>query len=719
MVMKTLRKIQRREFIRLVAIPGAALFVVGYLSVKDKGPEIVSFSDGDSPEARMNAYILIDSSSGVTLLNHRPEMGQGTFESIPMIIAEELEVDIHKVNIMQSPADRALYGDQMVVGSRSIAGNFDLMRKMGASAKETLITAAAARWNALPGDCYAKDASVIHRASGKKLSYGELAADASKLSPPQNPKLKDRKEFSIIGTSPARKDIPSKTNGEAVFGLDCSVKGMLYASVERSPVFLGRLISYDDSKARAVKGVKYVLKTRREVWGRTREGVAVLADNYWAALQGRKALEVKWDNGDLESWSTEKIKDDYKNASAQEGVAFEERGDFVNAFSTAPLKIEAAYETPYQAHVPMEPMNAVVYVKKDRCEYWGSTQNPNGFRSQLAKQCGLTEDKVIIHYTNMGGAFGRRSLADVPEEAADLSIKTGFPVQVIWTREDDLTQGPFRACSLNVCKGALNSEGGLLALEHKVVCQDIRNQTGDDQRASNGIAGGINTEYLIPNLAIKGVLRKLYIPISYWRSVYHSTNCFAHESFMDELAVAAKKDPLDFRLSLLKNHERYTALLKTVAEKTGWYRPQEENTGRGVALVERSGTFVAAVAEVTRRNGKLLPVKITVAIDSGIVVNPDILKAQTEGCVVMGLTAAYKSGLTIDKGKVAEQNFNDYLMLRINECPEIEVIVMENDYKPQGGGEPGLPPIAPALTNAIFNMTGKRIRELPFDLNKL
>ena len=320
---------------------------------------------------------------------------------------------------------------------------------------------------------------------------------------------------------------------------------------------------------------------------------------------------------------------------------------------------------------------------------------------------------------NMGGAFGRRSLSDVPEEAADLSIKTGFPVQVVWTREDDLTQGPFRACSLNVCKGALNNGGDLVALEHKVICQDIRKQTGDDQRSTNGIAGGINTEYLIPNLTIKGVLRKLYIPISYWRSVYHSTNCFAHESFMDELAVAAKKDPLDFRLSLLKDHERYSALLKTVAEKTGWYRPQEENTGRGVALVERSGTFVAAVAEVARRNGKLLPVKITVAIDSGIVVNPDILKAQTEGCVVMGLTAAYKSGLTIDKGKVVEQNFNDYLMLRINECPEIEVIVMENDYKPQGGGEPGLPPIAPALTNAIFNMTGKRIRELPFDLNKL
>ncbi len=714
--MKTGQKIKRRDFIRIVALPGAALFIVGYLDIKNKAPQIVNLS-ASAPGARINAYVFIDSSAGITIYNHRPEMGQGTFESIPMIIAEELEVDIAKVNIMASPADRKLYGDQMVVGSSSISGNFELMRRIGAAAKETLITAASNRWHVLQGDCYANDATVIHRSTGKKLTYIELAEDASRLSPPQNPKLKDPKDFTIIGTSPPRKDIPSKTNGEAVFGLDCSVKGMLYASVERSPVFLGRLVSYDDSKAKAVKGVKYVLKTQRNVWGHRREGVAVLADTYWAAAQGRKALEVKWDNGDLESWSTKKIKEDYKKASAQDGVIFEEKGNFSKVYDSAPVKIEVSYETPYQAHVPMEPMNAIVYAKKDSCEYWGSTQNPNGFRSQLARQCGIAEDNVTIHYTYMGGAFGRRSLTDVAEEAADLSMKTGMPVQVVWTREDDLTQGPFRACSLNVCKGALDSEGNPIGLEHKVICQDIRNQTGDDDRATDGIAGGINTDYLIPNMVIKGVLRKLYIPISYWRSVYHSTNCFAHESFIDELAVAAKKDPLDFRLSLLKNHERYTALLKAIAEKTGWYRPPQKDTGKGVAIVERSETFVAAVAEIAAKDGNVSVMKITVAIDCGIVVNPDIIKFQTEGCVVMGLTAAYKSGLTIEKGRVVEQNFNNYAMMRINECPEIEVIVMKNSYDPSGGGEPGLPPVAPALTNAIFNLTGKRIRELPFNLD--
>jgi isoquinoline 1-oxidoreductase beta subunit len=715
--MKTTKKFQRRDFIRLTAMSGAALFVIGYLDVKGKPPQIANLSDGDSLGAKMNAYIFIDSTGKVTIYNNRPEMGQGTFESIPMIIAEELEVNINNVHILQSPANRKIYGDQMVVGSRSISGNFEMMRKIGASARETLVIAAANHWSVHPEDCYAHDATVVHRVSGKKLTYGELAEDASKISPPQNPKLKEEKDFTIIGTSPARKDIPANTNGQTVFGIDCTVKGMLYASIERSPVFLGRLISFDDSKTKGVNGVRYVLKTQRYVWGHKREGVAVIADTYWAAVQGRNALEIKWDNGDLESWSTKKIKADYKKAAEQDGVIFQEKGNVNKAFASAQVKIEFSYETPYQTHVPMEPMNAIVFAKKDSVEYWGSTQNPNGFRSQLAKQCGVAEEDVTIHYTSMGGGFGRRSLTDVPEEAADLSMKTGLPIKVIWSREDDLTQGPFRACSLNVCKGALDNDGNLIALEHKVVCQEINNQTGDRNVAGDQIAGGINTEYAIPNLAIKGVLRKFYIPISYWRSVYHSTNCFAQESFIDELAVAAKKDPLDFRLSLLKNHKRYTAVLNAVAEKTGWHKPHETFTGRGVAIVERSGAFTAVVAEVARIKEKVKVVKITVAIDCGMVVNPDTVKAQTEGCVVMGLTAAYKSGLTIDKGKVVEQNFHNYQILRINECPEIEVIVMKNNYAPEGAGEPGLPPVAPAVTNAIFDLTKKRIRELPFNLN--
>jgi isoquinoline 1-oxidoreductase subunit beta len=716
--MKFSSTIPRRKFLKISALSGTCL-ALGYVSIFGKEPKIVNLDlENEGTETELNPYIFIDTDGKITLFSHRPEMGQGTFEAIPMIIAEELEVDLAKINIVPSPADRSKYGDQMVVGSRSIHSNYDLMRKVGSSAKEMLITAAAAKWNIGTGKCYAENAMVINQGTGARLNYGELVSDARKLKAPENPVLKDPKNFKIIGKSLPRRDIPSKLNGEAKFGIDIEVPGMLYASIERSPVIAGKIISFNEEKAKALKGVKYVLQTQREVFGQVRAGVAVIADNYWAALQGRKLLDVKWDNGDLETWSTQKIKENYANAAHQPAEVFMQKGDFEKTFNAAAIKIEASYDTPYQTHAPMEPMNATVSVRKDRCEFWGSTQNPNGVKDFLSKKYGFTDENVKINYTFMGGAFGRRSLTDVVEEAADLSQKTGAPVKVIWTREDDLTQGPFRACSMNVCRGAIDKDG-MVSLEHKVICQDIRNQSGNNSKPTNGIAGGINTEYAIPNFKISGVLQKFYIPVSYWRSVYHSTNCFAHESFIDELANAAKKDPLDFRLSLLKDHKRYTQVLETVAKKADWYSPREKDTGKGVAIVERSGAFVAMVVEIKRVQGKIRPTKITTAIDCGTAVNPDIIKAQTEGCIVMGLTATYKSGLTIDKGKVVEQNFDTYKMLRIEESPEIEVYVMDSAEPPEGAGEPGLPPVAPALTNAIFDLTKKRIRSLPFNLNEI
>jgi len=714
--MKTANKIHRRKFIRLAAISAGAVLAVGYLPGIGKKSRIVNFSNTDEHSLELNQYIFIDSSGKITLFNHRPEMGQGTFQAIPMILAEELEVDINKVQITQSPANRSKYGDQMVVGSRSIQSQFTEMRKMGAAAKEMLIKAAANKWKVPDQECYAEDAKVIHRPSGKKFSYGELVEDASKLSARQNPVLKDPKDFKIIGQSIPRSDIPEKTNGSAKYGIDFSVPGMLFASIERSPVFLGKIVSFNDAKAKAIPGVKHVFKTKRDVMGFTREGVAVLADTYWAAYQGRLALEIKWDNGDLESWSTQKIKDNYKKAAEQEGVVFKKKGNFKQAFADGMIKVEASYETPYQSHAPMEPMNALVYVQKDKCEFWGSTQNPNGIRSQLAKQTGIPEENVTVNYTFMGGGFGRRSMTDVSEEATDLSIQSGTPVKVIWTREDDTTQGPFRACSLNVCKGVVEENGNAVALEHKVICQDIRNQSGSNFEASDGIAGGINSEYEIPNYSIAGVLQKFYVPVSYWRSVYHSTNCFAHESFIDELAAAAKKDPIDFRLAMLKGHRRYTQVLKMVAEKTNWYQPPAKDTGKGVSIVERSGAFTALVVDVARVNNKIKIEKITAVIDCGTYVNPDTVQAQCEGSIIMGLTATIKSGITIAKGKVVEQNFDSYKMLQIDESPEIDVTVVKSTDPPDGAGESGLANVAPALTNAIFNMTGKRIRTLPFNI---
>lgn len=717
--MDTTKKLHRRNFIRMTAVSAGAVLAVGYIPGGNLETTIINFSDTGMPGLEMNQYIFIDSTGKITLFNHRPEMGQGTFQSIPMIIAEELEVDIEKVEIQQSPADRSKYGDQMVVGSRSIQSQFTGMRKVGAAAKEMLIKAAADKWKVSPQDCYATNATVVNQNSGKKFTYGELVEDAAKIPAPQNPSLKDPKEFKIIGYASARRDIPEKTNGTAKFGIDFSVPGMLYASIERSPVFIGKITSFNDAKAKAIAGVKHVFKTSRDVMGFKHESIAVLATTYWAAVQGRKALEIVWDNGDLESWSTQKIFDGYKKAADGEGEVFESKGNFLQAYQNGKQKIEAIYETPYQSHSPMEPMNAMVYVQKDKCEFWGSTQNPNGIRSQIARQTGVPEENVMVNYTYMGGGFGRRSMTDVSEEATDLSMQSGTPVKVIWTREDDISQGPFRACSLNVCRGAVDDAGNAVALEHKIICQDIRNQTGNNNKPTRGIAGGVNTEYEIPDFAIKGILQKFYIPISYWRSVYHSTNCFAHESFIDELAIAAKRDPIDFRLSMLKNHRRYSQVLKMVAEKSGWYGNRAKDTGKGVSIVERSGAYTAMVISIRRINGKVKIEKIDAVIDCGIYVNPDTVKAQCEGSIVMGLTATYKGGISIEKGRVVEKNFDTYKLLRIDETPEINVTVIKSTDPPDGAGESGLANVAPALANAIFIMTGKRIRKLPFNLDEV
>lgn len=665
----------------------------------------------------LNQFISIGQNSRVTLFNHRPEMGQGTFQSIPMILAEELEVDINNVIIKQSEADQEKYGWQMVVGSHSIQNEFEKLRKMGAAAKEILLQAAADQWGTTISDCVAKNGVVTCSSSGKSLSYGELVEAASKLKAPEEPKLKDPENFSVIGQSVPRQDIPLKTNGKAIYGIDISVPGMLHASIERSPVFLGEVLDFNEKEVLAVPGVKHVFKTQRNVFGRNREGVAVLAESYWAAEQGRKALKVRWNNGDLESNTSASIMEEFRKASNGKGDELFSRGNAYEVFSKSQEVMEASYEAPYQSHVPMEPMNAIVSVKNNSAEFWGSTQNPNGIRSYLAKQLEIPEENVKINYTFMGGGFGRRSLTDVAEEAADLSKKAGVPVKVTWTREDDQTQGPFRACSLNVMRGVLKN-GKVVALEHKVVSQEIRNQTGENMTAGRQLMGGINTEYAITNLAVRGVLRKLYVPISYWRAVYHSTNPFAHESFIDELAVKAGKDPLDFRLEMMKDHARFRKVLEVVAEKTNWYGTKKPNTGRGVAICERSGAHFAMVVEVERKDGRVKPTKITTALDLGICVNPDTVKAQTEGSVVMGLTAAYY-GLTIEKGRIAEQNFDTYPLLRIGECPEIVTHIIQSTADPDGAGESGLPTVAPALVNAIFDLTGRRIRKLPVDLRKI
>jgi isoquinoline 1-oxidoreductase subunit beta len=704
--------ISRRKFIELSSAAGTFLAIgfVGQASGKEK---LVAKSFSDSSAIDLNQFISIGIDNTITLFNHRPEMGQGTYLSIPMILAEELEVDIDKIEVRPSIANAKLYGSQMVVGSRSIQSEFEKLRKMGAAAREMLRQAAANRWKIELSQCIAKKGTVVN-ASGAVLKYGELVQEAAKLSPPENPPLKSRSEFSIIGTSPARKDIPLKTNGAAKFGIDITVPGMLYASVEHSPVFLGKVKSYNEGEVLKMPGVRKVVKTSRLVYGLTLEGVAVIADSYWYSLQGKKALKIEWDTQGLETISNETILKDSYDAAKMEGDELVSKGDVKTQFANAKNIITAAYETPYQAHVPMEPLNAIVSVTDTDATFWGSTQNPNGIRTFLSKTYQLPEDKVYINYTFMGGGFGRRSLTDLAEEAADLSKKSGTPIKVIWTREDDLTQGPFRACSLNVCRALIDENGKVTAFEHKVIAQEIQNQTGPNMTAGRQIMGGIITEYMIPNFSVKGVLRKRHIPIGYWRSVYHSTNVFAHECFIDELAGSAKKDPVQFRLDMLDD-ARYRKVLEVVVEKSNWNGPRKKGTAKGVAIAERSGAHFAQVVEVKKVGKQIVPVKITTVIDVGICINPDTVKAQTEGSIVMGLGAVY-AGLTVRNGAIAEQNFNDYPLLKMNQCPQIETFIIDRDAPPDGAGESGLPTVAPAFANAIYELTGKRIRKLPIDL---
>ena len=702
------KELTRRKFIQITSATGAFL-ALG--CVPDSRGEQVIAKMGEEDTFGLNQFIRIGTDNRVVLFSHRPEMGQGTYQSVPMVLAEELEVDIRSIEIRPSPANRELYGNQMVVGSRSMQTEYENLRKMGASAREMLRETAASRWKVPVETCRAENGKVFH-SNGMSLSYGELVEEASRRAVPKNIVLKDPKEFKVIGKSIPRQDIPLKTNGEAIFGIDVVVSGMVYACVERSPVFLGKVLSFNEEEVMKVKGVKMVLRTQRQVWGHEREGVAVLADSYWAALQGRKILKVNWDNSHIQLNDSEMLWDDYRRAGKGKGDILHKNGDPENIFRQGNKIIEASYETPYQSHAPIEPMNATVWVSEGKAEFWGSTQNPNGVRSALARQLDIPEEKVTVHYTFMGGAFGRRSMTDVAEEAADLAKKSGLAVKVIWTREDDITQGPFRACSLNICRGMLDPKGNLLALEHKVVAQEIQNQTGNSDKAGNQLMGGINSDYAIPNFMVKGVLRKHAVPITYWRSVYHSTNTFAHESFIDELAYRGKKDPLDFRLSMLTEHPRFTGVLKKVAEMSNWYK-KEKGVGYGVAIVERSGAYIAMVVTAVKKMGKVIPVKVLTAVDVGICIHPDTVIAQTEGSVVMALSAVYQ-GLTLKEGAIVEKNYDTYKLLKIGDTPEMETFVMESIEPPDGAGEAGLPTLAPALASAIFDLTGERKRKLPF-----
>lgn len=717
--MKIESNLSRRNFIKLSGLAGAALSLGFGSSASAKDTTIIHTATAEAGGIELNAWITIDTSGKVTITNHRAEMGQGSFQSVAQMIAEELEVDMSTVNIVFAQGHQSRYGSQITGGSSTIRGSYKRLLKLSATAREMLISAAAKKMGVPAAECVAENGTVIHLPSKKKLGYGDVVEEASKLTPPEDVKLKDHKDYKIVRKPLPRQDTPSKVNGTAIFGLDKTLPGMLYAVVERNTRFLGKVKSFDDSAAKAVAGVKHVIKVQMNVFNHQREGVAVVADNLWSAMQGRKALKVQWDDSGFEHHNTEGLYAKMRENLKTKPIWAKTKGNVEDQLAKESAKVEASYETPYQAHAAMEPLNCIAHYKDGKCEIWGPIQAPDWVQKDVAPMLGLKVEDVTVNMTFLGGGFGRKAFLDYPHEAAVISKAINAPVQVVWTREDDMNQGPFRPGMIYQCKGAANSAGSIAAFETIASGQNMGHQNpGADKNSANGsITEGLLESYFesFPNYRFGDVPLESPIPVMWWRSVYSSTNAFALESFMDELAIAAKKDPITFRRQHF-NSKRYHTLADKLEEVSGW-KSRGKNAGYGVAITECFGSIVGEVVKVSKDgSGKIKIDKVWTVIDCGWYVNPDIIRAQVEGSIIMGLGAAVTHETTFADGKAVHQNFTTYKMPRINDTPDIEIHIIDNDENAGGVGEPALPPFAPALTNAIFDLTSKRIRKLPFKL---
>ncbi len=674
-------------------------------------------------------YILVDSDNNITIYNIKPEMGQGTFQSIPSLIAEEFEVALDAVKILNSNGEKALGPHQAAGGSSSVRGSYNELRKVGASAKEMFINAAAAKWGVKPSDCYAESGKVISKPSKRSLAYGDLVEEASKLEVPKDPKLKDPKDFKILGRSVPRPDVPMKVGGTAEFGIDAVVPGMVYASVQRCPVIGGTLSSFDAADAMKVPGVLKVVEAERKVGKYSYTGVAVVADNYWSALQGRRALKINWDTKGYEKFNSADYENKLRSLASQDGLIDKKIGDVSSVHASPANTVEALYETPVVAHSTMEPMNCTVQVKGDKVEIWTSTQVPSAVTGERDNNLpALIEHKpenVTLHSTFVGGGFGRRLYLDFMVEAVNIARQLDKPVKVIWTREDTTQFGPYRPMTFSKLKGSVSNDGKLISFEHKVISPSLHDSSSDkyDKTKIDGsMVEGISTQdYEMPNLETSFVLADYHVPVCAWRSVTSSTLAFAHECFIDELAYKAKKDPFDFRMEMLTKPSDTQRVLQKLRIESDWDRQLPAGKGRGVAQWLFFAGLCGQVVEVSYVQNKIKVDKVTAVIDLGTVVNPDTVKVQVEGAIIMALTAAAKPGITLADGKVQQANFDTAPVIRINEAPpEINVIVLaEGGEKIKGVGEPGLPPFAPALGNAIFAATGKRIRKLPVDLTSI
>ncbi len=711
----------RRNFIQSSAIVGGGLLISFTIPHTNKMATLAEASS--ESDFAPNAFLKIGSDNTITVTLSHVEMGQGIWTTLPMLLAEELDVDLDKIIIVHGGADKAfnhtVYGVQITGGSTTTWSEFDRYRNAGATARSLLVQAAAKRSNVDVENCRTEEGFVI--AENTRYSYGELVAEAALLSLPENVSFKEKANWKYIGKGSKRLDAKVKTNGSAIFGLDVNFPGLLTAVVAHPPVFGGRVRSFDPTNALTSPGVRQVIQIPT--------GIAVIGDHFWAADQGRKLLEIDWESGKGGDLSTVEQTIRYKNLAATDGLTAQEKGNANEGLLKAEKVLSAEYVFPYLAHAAMEPLNCTVELKADSCEIWTGTQLPAADLEAAAKIVGLNKDQVKVNVTFLGGGFGRRATptSDFVSEATHIAKESGKNIKLVWTREDDMKGGHYRPFFVHNVKAGIDQQGVPIAWKHNIAGQSIMAAaaplfgTPKDPIDHTSVEGVMGSPYLssVPNHFVGLHNTEEVVPVLWFRSVGHTHTAYVMETMLDELAGAANQDPIEYRRRLFQNHPRHLAALDLVAEKGKWKEPLRPDRFKGLAVHESFGSFVAILAEISIGNSQVKVHKIDCAIDCGLAVNPDGVKAQTESGIIFGLTMALYGELTLEAGKLQQHNFYDYRMARMHESPEINVYIVDSDEKMGGAGECAVPPTAPAIVNAIYAATGKRIYNLPIMNHKL
>lgn len=697
----------RRSFLKVGAATSGGLLMALHL------PGTLGQAMAAGVVSTPNAWVHIGDDNAITILSSHSEMGQGVHTAMPMLVAEELNVEMNQIRVMDAPPGEAyvnaLLGAQITGGSTSVRGGWEKLRIAGAQVREMLISAAAAEWN-VDRNLIKADKGMLLGPNGKKATYGALAAAASKLPVPEKPPIKDPKNFRLVGKRTKRVDTPAKTNGTAEFGIDVKLPGMVYATIVQCPVIGGKVKSFDSAQAKAMPGVQAVVQVS--------DGVAVVADSWWRAKKAAEKLSIQWDEGPVASISDASMLEGNR-AAAKSGKVIPiiaPKGDVANAIQGAAKVLEAEYISPMQSHSPLEPMNFTAHVQGNKVLLIGPTQFQQGAQGAVAGALGVKPEDITLKTTYLGGGFGRRLELDFVVQAAEISKAVGKPVKLLWTREEDMVHDFYRPMGVNHMKAGLDASGMPVGVHFKVTSQSVTQrafglpkETLDPFMAEAAVAG-----YNVPNTQHDLVIHDTGFRVGYWRAVSHSMNAFANESFVDEMAKAAGQDPYAYRMKMLAGKPRYANVLKLAAEKAGWGKPLPAGRARGIALMEGYDSYMAQVAEVSlNKDGSVKVHKVTVAADVGHMVNPDTVEAQLQSSIIFGMGAVLKHQITMTNGRVQETNYNSYEPVRMYEAPQIDIVLVKSTEKPGGIGEPGTAVAAPAIANAVAALTGKRVRRLP------